>query len=160
MHKLLAHKIALAYKALDASIKFNPPPPRMPGVAVIEETDEEMRARINAAGEEVEREVALGKLRGILGRESAKVNDVPEPELTPGRKEMLRSALEYMISICDGAEMRDSMGFNKPDAFIARWVGRCLREEDDVSYRVLERILVRYRRQLKGKFEEIWKPEL
>jgi SWI/SNF-related matrix-associated actin-dependent regulator 1 of chromatin subfamily A len=160
IHKLLAHKIELAYRALEASIKFKPPPPRMPGVTVIEETDEEMRARINAAGEEVEREVALGKLRGILGRESAKVNDVPEPELTPGRKGMLRSALEYMISICDGAEMRDGMGFNKPDAFIARWVGRCLREEDDVSYRVLERILVRYRRQLKGRFEEIWKPEL
>jgi hypothetical protein len=160
IHKLLAHKIELAYRALEASIKFNPPPARMPGVAVIEETDEEMRARINAAGEEVEREVALGKLRGILGRESVKVNDVPEPELTTGRKEMLRSALEYMISVCDGAQMRDSMGFNKPDAFIARWVGMCLREEDDVSYRVLERILVRYRRQLKGKFEEIWKPEI
>ncbi len=160
IQKLLAYKIELAYRALEASIKFKPPPPRMPGVAVIEETDAELMARINAAGIEAEREVALGKLQRILGRESAKVNDVPEPELTPGRKEMLRGALDYMISVCDGAETRDSMGFNKPDAFIARWVGMCLREEDEVSYRVLERILVRYRRQLKGKFAEIWKPAL
>jgi len=160
IQKLLAHKIALAYKALEASIKFKPPPPRMPGVAVIEETDAEMMTRINAAGDEVEREIALGKLHGVLARESAKVNDVPEPELTPGRKEMLRGALEYMISVCDGAETRDQMGFNKPDAFMSRWIGMCLRDEDDVSYRVLERILVRYRRQLKGRFEEIWKPAL
>lgn len=160
IQKLLAHKIALAYKALEESIKFKPPPPRLPGVAVVQETDEEMMARINAAGQEVEREIALDRLHGILGRESAKVKDVPEPELTPGRMAMLRDALDYMISVCDGAETRDMQGFNKPDAFIARWVGCCLREEDEVSYRVLERILVRYRRQLKGKFEEIWKPAL
>ena len=156
--KLLAHKIALAYLALEATIKFKPLPPRMPGVAVIDETDDEMMARINAAGEEVEREIALDRLQGILRRESAKVKDVPEPELTPGRMAMLRDALGYMISVCDGAEIRDMQGFNKPDAFIARWVGMCLREKDEVSYRVLERILVRYRRQLKGRFEEIWKP--
>jgi SWI/SNF-related matrix-associated actin-dependent regulator 1 of chromatin subfamily A len=160
IQKLLAFKIALAYRALEASIKFKPLPPRMPGVAVIEETDEEMMARINAAGAEVEREISLDRLHGILGRESAKVNDVPEPELTPGRMAMLRDALDYMISVCDGAETRDGMGFSKPDAHIARWVGHCLREEDEVSYRVLERILVRYRRQLKSRFEEIWKPSL
>jgi SWI/SNF-related matrix-associated actin-dependent regulator 1 of chromatin subfamily A len=158
IQKLLAHKIALAYLALEAGIKFKPPPPRLPGVEVIQETDDEMMARINAAGDEVEREIALDRLNGVLARESEKVNNVPEPELTPGRKEMLRGALEYMVSICDGAETRDSMGFNKPDAFMARWVGMCLRDEDEVSYRVLERILVRYRRQLKGRFEEIWKP--
>jgi len=160
IQKLLEYKIALAYNALEASIKFKPLPPRMPGVTVIEETDDEMMARINAAGDEADREIALYRLNGVLARESAKVNDVPEPELTPGRKEMLRGALEYMVSICDGAETRDQMGFNKPDAFMARWVGMCLREEDEVSFRVLERILVRYRRQLKGKFEEIWKPAL
>ncbi|MCK9567494.1 SNF2-related protein [Candidatus Pacearchaeota archaeon] len=158
IQKLLKHKIALAYLALEASIKFKPPPPRLPGVAVIQETDDEMMARIQVAGDEVEREIALDRLQGVLARESAKVNNVPEPELTPGRKEMLRDALEYMISVCDGAETRDQMGFNKPDAFMARWVGMCLREEDEVSFRVLERILVRYRRQLKGRFEEIWKP--
>jgi hypothetical protein len=158
IQKLLIHKTELAYLALEASIKFNPPKPRAT-VDVIDETDEEMYARINAAGADVERGIALGKLNRVLARESAKVADVPEPVLTSNRKEMLRNALDYMISICDGAEERDGQGFNKPDAFISRWIGLCLRDEDEVSYRVLERILVRYRRQLKGSFEEIWRPE-
>lgn len=158
IQKLLQYKLQLAYAALEASIRFRPLPPRKPGVAIIEETDDELLARIKEAEDEAEREFSLGKLHGILGREAAKVNDVPEPELTTGRKSMLRDALGYMISVCDGAIERDGMGFNKPDAHIARWVGHCLRDEDEVSYRVLERILVRYRRQLKGKFKEIWDP--
>ena len=158
IQKLLVYKIALVYKALEERVKFKPLAPPLPGVAIIEETDEELLARIKEAENEAEREFSLGKLHGILGREAAKVNDVPEPELTTGRKSMLRDALDYMISVCDGAVERDGMGFNKPDAHIARWVGYCLRDEDEVSYRVLERILVRYRRQLKGKFKQIWDP--
>lgn len=160
MQKLIEYKMEMIYASLEASIKFKPLPPRKLAVDVIEETDEELLARINAAGAEVEREIALDRLHGILGRESAKVKDVPEPELTPGRMAMLRDALDYMISVCDGAVEKDGMGFSKPDAHIARWIGHCLREEDGVSYRVLERILVRYRRQLKRRFEEIWKPSL
>lgn len=159
VQKLLVYKTELAYLALEASIKFTPPKPRGPGVDIIEETDEERLARIESVNDSVTREIALTKLNRIVARESEKVSDVPEPALTPNRKEMLRNALDYMVSVCDGAETRDAQGFNKPDAFIARWVGSCLRDEDEVSYRVLERILVRYRRQLKGKFEEIWKPE-
>jgi SWI/SNF-related matrix-associated actin-dependent regulator 1 of chromatin subfamily A len=160
MQALLEKKIALIYAALEASIKFKPLKPRPTSVELVEESDEELVARINAAEQEADREVALGKLHGIIGRESAKVNNVPEPELTLGRKEMLRQAYDYMLSICDGAETRDGKGFNKPDAMIARWIGCCLRDEDDISFRALERILVRYRRQLKGKFEEIWRPSL
>jgi hypothetical protein len=159
IQKLIERKVALAYAALESSIKFSPLKPRKPGVAVVEETDEELAERIRNACEEAERGIYLDKLQGVLGRESLKVNDTPEPELTSWRRAMLRDALDYMISICDGAETRDNMGFSKPDAGIARWIGCCLRDYDEVSYRVLERILVRYRRQLKGKFEAIWKPE-
>lgn len=155
---LLQKKMRIALAALETSIRFKPLKPRKPGVALVEETDEELLARIREAENEAEREISLGRLHGILGRESAKVNDVPEPPLTAGRMAMLRDALDHMIGRCDGAISRDGMGFNKPDAMIARWVGHCLRDEDEVSYRVLERILVRYRKQLKGKFEEIWKP--
>jgi hypothetical protein len=101
----------------------------------------------------------LSKLQRVLGRESVKVNDVPEPVLTTGRKAMLMEALDYMIGRCDGAETRDGMGFSKPDAGMARWIGASLTSGEDLPFRVLERILCRYRRQLKGQFEEIWKPE-
>jgi hypothetical protein len=74
------------------------------------------------------------------------------------RKELLRDALEYMVSRCDGAHEKDYMGFNKPDASIGHWISRTgLRDEDEVAFRVLERMLVRYPKQLKGMFEEIWK---
>jgi hypothetical protein len=160
IQKLIEYKMALIYASLEASIRVTPLRPRKPNAELVDESDEELIERIRAAEEEASHTIAIGKLHSVLSRESIKVNDVPEPELTTDRKAMLRAALDYMISICDGAEKRDSMGFNKPDAFIARWVGHCLRDEDEVSYRVLERILVRYRRQLKGKFEEIWKPIL
>jgi hypothetical protein len=155
IQNLLAHKIELAYRALEVSIKLNPPPPRLE-VTIMEETNEEMMARINSAGDEVEREIALEKLQGVLVRESEKAKKVPEPKLTAQKKEILRSALEYMVSVCDGAETRDGIGFNKADAFIARWIGFCLRDEDEVSYRVLERVLVRYRKQLGERFSSIW----
>jgi intein/homing endonuclease len=163
MQKLIEHKMELAYRALEASIKFKPIKPRSLAQEqeIIEESDEELAARIQSAEDEVNREIALGKLQAIAGREAAKVNDVPEPELTPGRKAMLREALDYMVGRCDGAVMRDGMGFNRPDAFIGHWLyATGLRDDDELPFRVLERILVRYRRQLKEGFEAIWKPDI
>ena len=90
--------------------------------------------------------------------ESERVSHVPEPELTEERKSLLRGALGHLCSVCDGAFLRDGMGFNKPDACIGHWMNSIDMEtaEDDI-YRVLERILVRYRKtQLTGKFDGIW----
>jgi SNF2 family DNA or RNA helicase len=158
---LLEWKLLIAQQALEASIKFTPlkPRPLAQDINIVQETDEELSARIEAAEKEANKEEALGKLSRVLGRESVKVNDVPEPVLTSGRKAMLMEALDYMISRCDGAETRDGMGFSKPDAGMARWIGASLTSGEDLPFRVLERILCRYRRQLKGHFEEIWKPE-
>lgn len=158
---LLEWKLLIAHQALEVGIKFTPlkPRPLAQNIQVVEETDEELAARIKVADNEANQAEALGKLRRVLARESAKVDDVPEPVLTTGRKAMLEEALEYMIGRCDGAETRDGMGFSKPDASISRWIGASLTSGDDLPFRVLERILCRYRRQLKGQFEEIWKPE-
>jgi len=163
MQKLIEYKIELAYRTLEASIKFTPPRPRplAQDIKIIEETEDELRARLQAAEDEANREIAIGKLQRVAGREAAKVNDVPEPELTPKRKSMLRDALAYMVSICDHATSRDGMGFNKPDASIGHWIHATgLRDEDELAFRVLERILVRYRRQLKDQFAAIWKPDM
>ncbi len=162
IQNLLEWKLEIAYRALEESIKFKPlkKRPLTQDIKIVDESDEELAARIKATEDEVTREESLGKLQRIASREAVKVNDVPEPPLTPGRKVMLRKALEYMISRCDGAETRDGMGFSKPDAGLGRWIHDTgLRDEDELPFRVLERILCRYRRQLKGQFEEIWKPE-
>jgi hypothetical protein len=85
--------------------------------------------------------------------------DRPEPELTLGRKELLRKALSYMCSICDGAFKRDGEGFNKPDARIGHWLNATgLEEDNETGFRVAEMVLSKYHRQLTGEFCEIWKP--
>lgn len=58
--------------------------------------------------------------------------------------------------------MRDQQGFNKPDAMIGHWLNATgLRDDDEVSLRVAERILSRYYRQLhEAGFDSIWRPEL
>lgn len=162
IQKLLEWKLEMAFRALEASIKFKPlkKRPLIQDIKIVEESDEELAARIKAAEDDANREVALGKLQLVASREAVKVNDVPEPPLTPGRKAMLKEALEYMAGRCDGAIEKDGVGFNRPDAAIGHWIHDTgLRDEDELPFRVLERILCRYRRQLKGQFEEIWKPE-
>jgi hypothetical protein len=91
------------------------------------------------------------KIREISSRESSKVSDVKEPAITEEKKQLLVDALEYMCSVCDGAKTKDEIGFSKPDAHIATWFNSAslLDAEEDV-YRTLERILVRYKRQLSG----------
>lgn len=162
IQKLLEWKLEMAFRALEASIKFKPlkKRPLVQDIKIVEESDEELAARIKAAENDANREVALGKLQLVASREAVKVNDVPEPPLTPSRKAMLKEALEYMAGRCDGAIEKDGVGFNRPDAAIGHWIHDTgLRDEDELPFRVLERILCRYRRQLKGQFEEIWKPE-
>lgn len=161
IQKLIEYKIELAYKALDDSIKFNPIKHNTNNIELIEETEEELQNRIKLAEELAIKEYSLSKIASIASREIAKVNDIPEPELTINRKVMLRKALEYLSSKCDGAISKDGEGFNRPDSIIGHWLnGTGLSDEDDLSFRVLERILIRYRKQLSGKFEEIWKPNL
>lgn len=162
MHQLIALKTEIARKALEESLKFKPikKRPKTQEIELIDETDEELAERIANAEVEAEREVALSRLEKVASRESIKVNDVPEPPLTPARKIMLRKALKYMADRCDGAFTRDGIGFSKPDAGIGHWLNATgLRDDDEMPFRVLERILVRYRRQLKGEYEAIWKPD-
>jgi len=158
MHKLIEYKIELAQRALDESLKVKPmKPTKSKAVNVVEETDEELEARIRAATEEAERAEALGRINGVLGRESAKVSDTPEPKLTSERKVLLRNALSYMLGRCDGAETKDGMGFSKPDVGMSRWIENTgLLDDDEKPFRLLERMLVRYRRQLSEEFGEIW----
>jgi SWI/SNF-related matrix-associated actin-dependent regulator 1 of chromatin subfamily A len=159
---LLDYKMMIAYEALD---KENKTEVKDNGPVLIEETEEEMLARkkdyddvIGRAEKEADRSWSLKRLEGIVERERNKSSHVIEPVIDSRRKELLRDALEYMVSRCDGAHEKDYMGFNKPDASIGHWISRTgLRDEDEVAFRVLERMLVRYPKQLKGMFEEIWK---
>jgi SNF2 family DNA or RNA helicase len=161
---LIVRKMETMRKALEEEIKFKPPRNfDKPPPDVVEESDEDLRARLQAledAAKEAERQEAVSWVHNILGREIAKAV-MPEPKLTTRRINLIKEALGYMIGRCDGARTKDGMGFNKPDAAIAHWIFRTgLRDDDEVTLRVTERILSRYFRQLGEGFGEIWKPAM
>lgn len=76
--------------------------------------------------------------------------------LTPERIEAINSAVSFMNSVCDGAEMRDGQGWNKPDAIIARYVlhGHLNNEREQTTALAM---LTRYFRQLNGQFPILFK---
>ena len=75
----------------------------------------------------------------------------PEVELAERVKPVILEAFYYMLSICDGAQERDGMGFNKPDANIARLLMMVGLDTDD-KLRIAERMLSRYKRQLHANY--------
>lgn len=159
INNILRTDMDLAIKAIDNSIKIN----NHKTPELKHETDEELEARLNKQRKIIERkniERAKGKVHSILDRERSKSN-LPEPELTQERKKLIRDALGYMILRCDKARSKDFMGFNKPDAAVAHWIyATGMQEDDDITYRVTERILSRYYKQLGAQYEKIWAKKL
>lgn len=158
MQKLIEYKMELAFRALEGKIDYKANSASFQNLK--EESDDELQDRlskIHDATKEVDRKIAQEKINNIYDRECAKVSNIAQPNLTIERKEMLKEALNFMVSVCDGAQEKDGIGFSKPDASIGHWIAETgLEESDDITFRVLERILVRYRRQLGKMFCEIW----
>lgn len=163
IQNIIEYKVKLAYMALDNDYIFKGgrkvSDKKSDFVELKEESDEELAQRIRRAEFAANEEYYKNKIRRVSERESERVKDVPMPELTDDRKKLLRGALGYMCSVCDGAWMKDGMGFNKPDACIGHWMNSIdMDSADDDIYRTLERILVRYRyTQLEDSFGEIWR---
>ena len=95
---------------------------------------------------------AKSKVAGIHEREKTRYgNQRPLLPLTPERSEQVRSAFRHMLGVCDGAVLRDGVGFNKPDAAVAH----CLLTAGLDDQRELEAgqmILSRYHRQLSEQY--------
>jgi superfamily II DNA or RNA helicase len=72
---------------------------------------------------------------------------VRERPITERLAKTLKAAFAFMMSVCDGAKEKDNMGFNKPDAVMARIL---MRHDlnDEKTQRALYAILSRYHRQL------------
>ncbi len=130
--KLIAQKIDLFQSAIDDSIKA------VPVNAVQGETEEQFQARIAKVQADLDAKakiemqtIALEKIDKIIASEyariaSGKLKNVPTevkiPEFTPELIQSIKDALDAMIGVCDGAEMKDGVGFNKPDAHLSRWL--------------------------------------
>ena len=97
---------------------------------------------------------AKSKVGEIHARERAKAKR-PLPPLTEERTAAVRAAFRHMLSVCDGAHMRDGQGFNKPDAAVAHLLlsaGLETQQELEAGYC----ILTRYHRQLEDTFPAIF----
>lgn len=126
-------------------------------VALIEETDEELAARLataREAAEKVERSFWLDRISGQIEKVRTRVGttglDDQELVLDDAKRASIRRAFDWMIARCDGAETKDGAGFNKPDAAVMHWIDAAGGFVSDDTYRLVEMTLRLYAKQLRG----------
>jgi len=159
--KLIASKIAM----IEASVEKLASPVLPPPVKIDSETEEQYQARMDAfrkereereATERAEKEArikahAKSRVEYIRNRERQRYGtEKPVPVMTEELAGAVRRAFAHMLSVCDGAEMRDGQGFNKPDAFVAHVLltaGLETDQELEAGYLMCSR----YHRQLKSR---------
>lgn len=149
VHRLLAEKIALVQAAVEREVGYVQPVTP----AIVEETDEELAARLTKKHGKPGKRNAAKFVADIAEREARKAV-LPVTELTEERAVIVRDAFQFMLGRCDGAIKQDFVGFNKPDAAIAAYVVQCLHTEQGV--RTAERMLTRYHRQLHTSFPTLF----
>jgi hypothetical protein len=165
VHALLAAKTAMISAAIEntvdpATLNIK----RGPGLNIVTEEQHEakMKALADAAiaAEEANHEAKLQKIRDTIPHWLARMQErasAPEYELTEAIKPVIRDAYDHLLSVCDGAKTKDKMGFNKPDASLAKlilMVDPSLGRED--TLRLAERVLSRYKRQLHKQFPALF----
>lgn len=154
VQRLLQWKIAMVQAAIEDSVKAY-----VPGKTITYqgETEDEFQARMKRVTEEAETKIAASakdeaksKMGAIHARQKARGTRTILP-LTDKRVKALKQAFRFLLSVCDGAEMRDGQGFNKPDAFIAHVILSTdleTTQEVEAAYYML----TRYHRQLHDDF--------
>lgn len=159
---LLVQKQRVIFDAIDKIVTVEPP--KAAGAVSSSNTNQESReqweARVRAfetAQAEMEAQEKMRKFENridsILTSQRERATR-PELELTPVIRIKLAEAHDFMLGRCDGALLRDGVGFNKPDASIASILEVNL--GDDRAMRALERMLTRYHKQLEKKFPELF----
>lgn len=158
IHSLLAYKIDLFNKVVDNKIEAEPIPQG--------ETEEQFLARMKNVEDEIKRKqeekskhIGMKKVEIIIQREKERLGKNSErlgreqviviPEFTPELTQQLVDALKYMLGNCDGAITRDAQGFNKPDAYLSRFLYMAGLDEPkalEAAYLMLRK----YPRQLRG----------
>jgi hypothetical protein len=69
---------------------------------------------------------------------------------------VVQGALEFMLSVCDGAEAKDGQGFNKPDSAVVSWLVPGVQAKTEFAVASAAAILRRYPRQLREHFPALF----
>lgn len=88
------------------------------GVNIIQETREQRDARIAAAAQKVIVLKAQSRVSQNKSKWLTRTNGFSRTVISPAVIKDLLDAVQYMQSICDGAQAKDFQGFNAPDAAI------------------------------------------
>ncbi len=158
--QILSQKINLFYKAIDNKIELD----KTLSSPAINETEEEFQNRMNNLQESIKKEqelhvrsLAVERVHEIRNRELQKLPEgtIEFPEFTESLMNVIQTALKSMLSVCDGAFLRDCVGFNKPDACLSRYL-YAAGFDQEVTKQAAYLMLRRYPRQLREKFPELW----
>jgi hypothetical protein len=158
--RLMSEKIAWIQGAIENTTEFVKP---RVGSGV-QETDEEFASRMREIEERqraAELTQATAKVRHVMDREAAKakqagyLDKLMSLELNADRVEAIHEAWAAMLEVCDGATRRDGVGWNKPDAVVAHWIG-ITQFATDESLRTAHLMLTRYSGQLRERFPILW----
>lgn len=153
---LLDNKARMIEAAIDSDggIEYNPSSSQEDLSSLIkEETEAERNKRIvdrqdaiRKASEKLQKAQASAKVQSLKSRLG---NSVLLPIPTSQQSQDIQSALDMMLSRCDGAALKDNVGFNKPDSQTMRTVrlSGALSNDVDIQKYVWE-TLRKYSRQL------------
>jgi SWI/SNF-related matrix-associated actin-dependent regulator of chromatin subfamily A-like protein 1 len=165
IHELIAEKIDLFNNAIDGNIGNVK-------LTISEgETDEQYAVRMaalqaefdakqveaEALNEKARRDAAKKKVNMIVEREMNKATNGGKkkfklPEFTPVLIQSIKDNLAKMLGVCDGAQERDNVGFNKPDALLSRWLYAAGLDEPE-TLEAAYLMLCRYPRQVRLKLK-------
>lgn len=169
VQNLLVDKIDTIIRSIDLAVVGEKLPGGAAQVGPQGETEEQFQARIDGLVKRAEADIqarkaqaeadrkatAKSKVATIHSREKARLKVAALP-LTPQRVQAVRESFKYMLSVCDGAQALDDVGFNKPDASVAHWLlsaGLETDQEVEAAYFML----TRYHRQLGQKHPILFK---
>ena len=71
-------------------------------------------------------------------------------------KRVVAAALDYMLSVCDGAREKDNQGFNQPDSCVARWLAPGVHKGSPIAVASATAILRHYPRQLESEYPTLF----
>lgn len=117
-----------------------------------EERQNALLERMEAELAKLDREQARErvKTKGWCGRLAARDGaGSPDIEMTEDLRSEVKSAVNYLASVCDGAVEKDGAGFNKPDAGIGRWLSAAGLDDDEIATAAYH-LVFKYRNQLGG----------
>lgn len=173
---LLSSKYAFVDAVLHGEQEYEAPPSRFESV---DEAEWQARVAAKAEADRKREEAEQRRAREKRERELAAIAErAVKPKVSEQRAQLraqrlgidvkrfahipadvIRDAMRYMLSVCDGAHEKDDEGFNKPDGCVARWLAPGVFAGSDYATASAAAILRHYPRQLAGQFPELFSAE-